>query len=335
MVQDINNKRRYIFSGSLLDRLVDYLLAIDEFEPMDVLVSQLDRAGVNKMLEYMDRGVVKSLFIDSGAYSIHSQGFDKVNKGRFANINEFVDEYIEYVNALDDKIIAVAQVDHIPGVFKQPKKPEDYIESAEMSWENYLYMRPKMKSPEKLIAVQHEGESFDHLRRMVDWRGENGEKLDYCGISPSNDRPVSEKDIYLANVYDFLKKTSQPDIHTHLFGYTSLPGLPKFPWYSVDSVSHRLRGAYAKAFTRRWGTISLSKTRDCKTRTDFPFYEACDKETLKEFMDLIEHYHLTLDQLINDSCARTAFDIVEIQQYVKENPYQPSNRAVSRKLFQL
>ena len=335
MTADINGKRRYIFSGSLLDRLVDYLLAIEEFEPMDVLVSQLDRTGINKMLEYMDKGVVKSLFIDSGAYSIHSQGFDKVNKGRFANINEFVDEYIEYVNSLDDKIIAVAQVDHIPGVFKQPKKPEDYVESAEMSWENYLYMRPKMKSPEKLIAVQHEGESFDHLRRMVDWRGENGEKLDYCGISPSNDRPVSEKDIYLANVYDFLKKTSQPDIHTHLFGYTSLPGLPKFPWYSVDSVSHRLRGAYAKAFTRRWGTISLSRTRDCKTRTDFPFYEACDQATLKEFTDLIDHYHLTLDQLIDDSCARTAFDIVEIQQYVKENPYQPSNRAVSRKLFQL
>lgn len=334
-MDNINEKRRYIFSGSLLDRLVDYLLAMDEFEPMDVLVSQLDRSGVNKMLEYIDRGVVKSLFIDSGAYSIHSQGFDKVNKGRFADINGFVDEYIEYVNALDDKIIAVAQVDHIPGVFKQPKKPEDYIESAEMSWENYLYMRPKMKSPEKLIAVQHEGESFDHLKRMVDWRGPNGEKLEYCGISPSNDRPVSEKDVYLANVYDFLKKTSQPNIHTHLFGYTSLPGLPKFPWYSVDSVSHRLRGAYAKAFTRKWGTISLSKTRDCKTRTDFPFYEACDTATLKEFTDLLAHYHLTLDQVIEDSCARTALDIVEIQQYVKEHPYKATNRSVSRKLFSL
>lgn len=332
---DINEKRRYIFSGSLLDRLVNYLLAIEEFEPMDVLVSQLDRAGVNKMLEYIDRGVVKSLFIDSGAYSIHSQGFDKVNKGRFANIDGFIDEYIDYVNALDDKIIAVAQVDHIPGVFKQPKKPEDYIESAELSWQNYLYMRPKMKSPQKLIAVQHQGESFENIQRMVDWRGPNGEKLEYLGISPSNDRTVSEKDKYLTNVYDFLKHTSQPNINTHLFGYTSLPGLPKYPWYSVDSVSHRLRGAYAKAFSRRWGTISLSKTRDCKTRTDFPFYEACDKATLQEFKDLLAHYHLTLDQMIEDSCARTAFDIVEIQQYVKEHPYHPANVATSRRLFQL
>lgn len=320
----VKDQRRYIFSGSLVDSMCDYLLAIEEFEPMDVLVSQLDRAGVRKMLENIDRGVVKSMFIDSGAYSEHSQGI-KID----------VDEYIDYVNGLDDKIIAIAQVDHIPGVFKQPKKPEDYVESAELSWENYLYMRPKMKSPEKLISVFHMGEAFSSLQRMVDWRGANGEKLEYCGISPANDRAVSDKDVYLANVYEFLKSTSQPDIHTHLFGYTSLPGVPKFPWYSMDSVSHRLRAAYAKMYTRKWGIISLSRKRDCKTRTDFPFYETCDKATLQEFKDFLAHYHLTLDQVIEESSARTAVDIVEVQQYVKEHPYHPSNRVVSRKLFNL
>ncbi len=331
----INDKRRYIFSGSLVQSMVDYLLAMDEFEPMDVLVSQLDRAGVRKMLEYMDQGAVKSLFIDSGAYSIHSQGFEKVAKGKFSTIDAFIDEYIDYVNELDDKIIAVAQVDHIPGVFKQPKKPEDYVESAELSWENYMYMRPKMRSPHKLIAVQHQGEAFENIKRMVDWRGPNGEKLEYLGISPSNDRSVGEKDIYLANVYDFLKKTSQPEIHTHLFGYTSLPGLTKFPWYSVDSTSHRLRAGYCKIFTRKWGTISLSPTRDCKTKTDLPFYETCDKATLQEFKDLLTHYHLTLDQVIEESSARTAMDIIEIQQYVRENPYRDVNRVKSRRLFEL
>ena len=120
---DANSQRHYVFSGSLTTQMCDYLLAIEDFEPMDVLVSQLDRAGVNKMLECIETGVVKSLFIDSGAYSIHSQGFEKVAKGRFTKIEDFIDEYIDYVNELDDKIIAVAQVDHIPVVFKQPKKP--------------------------------------------------------------------------------------------------------------------------------------------------------------------------------------------------------------------
>ena len=321
---DANSQRHYVFSGSLTSQMCDYLLAIKDFEPMDVLVSQLDRAGVKKMMECMEIGVVKSLFIDSGAYSEHSQG-----------IKLDVEEYIDFVNGIDDKIIAVAQVDHIPGVFKQPKKPEDYVESAELSWENYLYMRPKMRSPEKLISVFHQGESFDHLQRMIDWRGDNGEKLDYCGISPSNDRAVSEKDVYLNNVYDFIKHTSQPNIHTHLFGYTSLPGLPKYPWYTADSVSHRLRAAYNKVFTRKWGTISLSRTRDCKTRTDLPFYETCDADTLKEFKELIASYNFTIDQLVEESSARTAMDICEIQKYMNENPYRSSNRAISRKLFDL
>lgn len=315
----------YIFSGSLTNEMADMLSNIEVFEPMDVLVSQLDRSGIKSMLQYADRGIVKSLFIDSGAYSEHSRGI-KID----------VDEYIDFVNSIDDKIIAVAQVDHIPGVFKKAKKPEDYVESAKLSWDNYLYMRPKMKSPEKLISVFHQGESFDHLKNMVDWRGPNGEKLDYCGISPSNDRPVSEKDVYLSNVYDYLKKTSQPDIHTHLFGYTSLPGLTKFPWYSADSVSHRLRAAYNKVFTNDWGTISFSRTRKAKTAADRCFLEVADADTLAKFKEYISsRYHFDVEQLVESSAARTAVDICEVQRFIRENPYKPTNLKRAKKLFSI
>ena len=91
------------------------------------------------MLNYLNQGVVKSLFIDSGAYSVYTGKKDKID----------VDEYISYVDSLDDYIYAVAQVDTLPGKFGQPKYSQDYIESADKSWENYLYMRSKMKSPEK------------------------------------------------------------------------------------------------------------------------------------------------------------------------------------------
>lgn len=331
----IGSEQRYIFSGSLVNSMIDGLLNAPQFEPMDVLVSQLDRSGVDTMLKHMERGVVKSLFIDSGAYSVHSQGFEKVSKGRFATFDEMVDEYIDYVNSLDDKIIAVAQFDHIPGVFKQPKRPEDYVESAKLSWENFLYMYPKMKSPEKLIAVYHQGESFEHLGRMLDWKDPNGNPLPYIGISPSNDRSVAEKDVYLKEVYDYIAKSSNPNVKTHLFGYTSLPGLPKFPWYSADSTSHRLRAAYNKVFTIKWGTISLSTTRETKTKTDKAFQETADPVTLKEFTDIVESYNLTLDLMVNESWARTVFDILQLQQYMRENPYKATNLKRQKKLFDL
>lgn len=333
MSYTIGSEQRYIFSGSLTQSMCDALLKAPQFEPMDVLVSQLDRSGVEAMLKHMEKGLVKSLFIDSGAYSIHSQGFEKVSKGRFNTIDEFIDEYIDYCNNLDDKIIAVAQVDHIPGVFKQPKKPQDYVESADMSWENFLYMYPKMKSPDKLIAVFHQGESFDHLGRMLAWKDPNGNRMSYVGISPSNDRSVSEKDVYLKEVYDYIAKSDNPNVKTHLFGYTSLPGLPKFPWYTADSVSHRLRAAYNKVFTIKWGTISLSMTRESKTKNDRMFLEVADPQTVKEFTELVESYNLTVDDLVNESWARTAFDILQIQEYCRTNPYKKSNMLRSKKLF--
>ena len=45
---------------------LEYLKKVPSFQPIDVLVSQLDRPSINKMLNYLNQGVVKSLFIDSG-----------------------------------------------------------------------------------------------------------------------------------------------------------------------------------------------------------------------------------------------------------------------------
>lgn len=334
----MNWENRYIFSGSLSSRMVDGLIRLHEegkFEPMDVLVSQLDRSGVNQMLDLSEKGIVKSLFIDSGAFSIHSLGFEKVAKGKFATIDDFIDEYIDFCNGIDDKIIAIAQVDHIPGVFKQSKNPEDYEESVRLSWENFQYMLPKVKSPEKLLYVFHQGESFDALGKILDWRDENGKPIQYLGISPSNDRAVGDKDVYLKEVYDYIAKSSVPDIRTHLFGYTSLPGLPKFRWYSCDSTSHRLRAAYNKCFTRKWGTISFSQTRNARTKTDMSFPDICDADTLKELKELLDYYGYTIEDMQNESSARTVVDICETQKFVKENPYNPKAIFRTRKLFSL
>lgn len=333
MSYTIGSEQHYVFSGSLTTEMVDHLLAAPQFEKMDVLVSQLDRSGLSKMIEYMDKGLVRSLFIDSGAYSVHAQGFEKVSKGRFATFKEMVDEYIEYVNGLDDKVIAVAQFDQIPGEFKKAKRPEDYKESAEKSWENFLYMYPKMKSPEKLIAVFHQGESFEHLGHMLSWKDPSGKPFSYVGISPSNDRSTGEKDVYLKEVYDYIAKSDNPNVKTHLFGYTSIPGLPKFPWYTCDSTSHRLRAAYAKIFTIKWGTISLSVKREAASKADRAFQETADPATLKELTDIIESYNLTLDDVVNESWARTVFDVLQLQQYIRENPYKPHNLVRQKKLF--
>ena len=331
---EFNDIRRYVFSGSLTNAMSDYLvefMKMGKFEPIDVLVSQLDRPGIKAMLKHAEKGIIKSMFIDSGAYSEHSQGI-KID----------VDEYISYVNGLDDHICAVAQVDHIPGVFKQAKKPEDYVESARLSWENFLYMYPKMKSPEKLVAVFHQGESFEHLKNMLEWKDPNGKPLQYIGISPSNDRTVQDKDIYLRDVYSFIAKSNNPRVHTHLFGYTSMPGLSKFPWFSCDSVSHRLRAAYNKMFVSYLknsnggdgDVISFSKTRIAKDKASQCYLDICDESSLKVFKEFLKGYGVDdPERLCDDSSLRTAIDMCEVQKFVKSHPYVPQAVWRPRQLF--
>ena len=48
---------KYYFSGSLSIQMVEMLSKMPNFEPIDVLVSQLDRGSIKKMFEFQDQGL--------------------------------------------------------------------------------------------------------------------------------------------------------------------------------------------------------------------------------------------------------------------------------------
>lgn len=313
----------YFFSGGFTKQMRDYLVQMPGFEPIDVLVSQLDRSSIEQMLQYQKEGVVNKLFIDSGAFSVHT-GKAKVD----------LEEYIDFLNSIDEHIDVCAQLDTIPGQFGKPKSASDYIESSQKSWENYLYMRSRLKSPHKLTPVYHYGEPISALQNMLEWRDENGRPVEYIGLSPANDTAQKVKNQYLQNMYDIIKKSSNPDVKTHLYGMTSLDALTKYPCYSADSISHRLQSAYNKIYTRKWGTISLSKkSRTSKTKSNMSFLETADDITLKEFESFLANLGFTIEEVEESNAARCVICMYEIQQFLKENPYKSDNLKRSKKLF--
>ena len=316
---------KYYFSGSLSIQMVEMLSKMPNFEPIDVLVSQLDRGSIKKMFEFQDQGYVNNIFVDSGAFSFHT-GKAKLD----------LEEYIEYLNSIDDRLTVYAQVDTIPGKFGQPKSHQDYIDSAQKSWDNYLYMRTKLKSPKKLTPVFHYGEDFDNLRRMLEWKDENGEHIDYIGISPANDSPQKVKDLYMKNVYEIIAKSSNPKVKTHLYGMTSINGLSKVPAYSADSISHRHIAAYNKILVPKYGVISLTdRARSSTSKSGLSFIHTASPEDLKEVEDYIISLGTTFDELKESSYARCAVTMYTILQEIKENAYQPKNVIKSKKLFSL
>lgn len=315
--------QKYFFSGSLTRSMIEILSKMPDYKPIDVLVSQLDRSAIKSMIQYKSEGLVNDLFIDSGAFSFHT--------GK-ATLD--LEEYIEFLNSIDDKIFVCAQVDTIPGKFGQPKSRQDYIDSADKSWKNYLYMRTKLKSPKKLTPVFHYGESFDALKRMLEYRDENGDPIDYIGISPANDTSQKVKDMYMREVYDLIAKSSNPNVKTHLYGMTSISGLSKVPAYSADSISHRHISGYNKIWVPEFGVISLSKrSRTSKSKSNLSFVDTADADSVKKLNDYLNHLGVTLEECENSSSARCAVTMYTILQLIKDNPYKPENVVRTKKLF--
>lgn len=319
---------KYVFSGSLVTEMHDLLKAVPGFGPIDILVTQIDRSGVKQAIEYKKEGFCRWFFLDSGAFSVHT-----------GKAKTTIDEYIDYVNSIDEYVDVCAELDTIPGKFGQPKTPEDYKESARKSWESYLYMRTKMKSPHKVMPVFHYGESFDALSNMLEWTDENGNHLDYIGISPANDATQSEKNIYMGEVADHIAKSSNPNVKTHLYGMTSLDALSKYPCYSADSISHRLISAYAKVFSYNFGVISVTKKqRTSAHKTDLSFLETADEYNINKLRKEAEEMGLTLEMLQDNPSARVVFNMRNIQKAVGKGgkyEYKPTNLKKQKKLFSI
>lgn len=329
---------RYVFSGSLTHKMHDMLLAADDFEPLDILVSQLDRNGIKQAIKWKHEGFCRWLFCDSGAFSVHT--------GK-AQITQ--DEYIEYINSIIEDIDVFAQLDTIPGKFQKPKSSQDYIDSAESSWENFLYMRENVKDKNKIMPVFHFGEDIKYLKRMLEFRDEFGNGLDYIGLSPANDASVQDRMLYLQNMYDIIKASSNPNVKTHVYGFTSLTAMSKFPCYSADSISHRLISGYNKLLSRNFGIISMSKKpRSVKTKSNLSFLETADEYNLDILKSELNDMGINLeyakqfefegsdiiDWLSEDNNIRVVITIKNIQYLVKTKyKYKEENLVKQKRLF--
>lgn len=221
----------------------DLVLAYKLNNNINQLFSQLnERKSIENWISNVSHNSGK-LFIDSGAWSAHSKG---------KQID--VDEYVSFINKYDDYITIFAQVDKIPGEFRKHKTIEQKLEAPKLSWENYLYMKDRVVSRDKLLPVFHQGEDFKWLEKILEYRHEDtGKPIPYIGISPANDSPIPGKLAYIDKCFEIIKKSSNPNVKTHAFGMTSLNILEKYPFTSADSTTYlmaALNGEICTSFGR-------------------------------------------------------------------------------------
>jgi hypothetical protein len=161
-------------------------------------------------------------------------------------------------------------------------------------------MYEKLKSPNKLLPVFHQGEDFRFLRQIL----EHEPKVVYMGISPANDLSQKRKNPWIKKCFNIIERSSNPDIKTHSLGMTSLPALKRMHFYSADSTAWVSGGKSGRIITR-FGSLHISKNGESK----FNHVVNLSEHKRKIIIDEIEKYGYTLEGLINDYKDRLKWNI--------------------------
>ena len=283
------------------------------------LLSQLnDRGTIEEWAQALrqNRNCKSKLFIDSGAFTAHTKG---------AEID--VDEYIQFLNNNEDIFTVYAQVDKIPGTFGIPYTKEQLLEAPKLSFENYLYMAPKLKNKDKLIPIFHQGEDFKWLKNMLEYTDENGKHIPYIGISTRNDCPRAFKYEWLRNVFDIIARSSNPNVKTHAFGMTSFPLLESFPFTSADSTAWIMVSVNGNIYTDI-GTILISD----KSESNPSHYKYMTPEKQAHIKIYVEERGFTIEELAEDYKQREMFNIEYMEEWAKNYTYKGGNLTIN-KLF--
>lgn len=158
------------------------------------------------------------LFLDSGAFSAHTQGI---------NINLL--EYIAFIKENIEYIHTYANL--------------DVIGNPEETWKNQLRMEKAGLTP---LPCFHYGDDEKWLKKYLD-RGYSyialGGMVKTPNLIPWLDR------IFLKYL---LTPQKTPAVKVHGFGLTSVPLMLRYPWYSVDSTSWVMCGRMGGIFMPMW-----------------------------------------------------------------------------------
>jgi hypothetical protein len=232
-----------------------------------------------------------TLFLDSGAFSMYTQG-----------VAVDLDKYASFVNKRTDLWDVVSNLDHIGAGGEQK------------SYENQKYLESVIPNA-KVIPVHHARDSDDWLLRYLD------EGYDYIALGGM----VPESTGYLLNWLDRIwdKYLALPDgsarIKIHGFGLTRFDLMERYPWFSVDSTSWVQTGMFGGILVDvddRVYKIDVSNSSPSKKKRDKHF-DTLDPVTHGYVVDYIQSLGFDMEKLGLSYGYRDEWNITFFRRYMQ------------------
>ena len=174
------------------------------------------------------------IFLDSGAYSLFMNHVKKGDGYAFYDSQEFwdyVDSYAAFVKRHRDIIRTYVSV--------------DVIRDPERSWAVQRYLEDEHGL--RPLPVYHYGEDIKWLKKYMD---------NYAYIGTGGLAGNDTKHTFISHgdrMFRLLcNSRGKPKVKVHGFAMTSPEMVARYPWYSVDSATHRLQAAYGFIFVPRF-----------------------------------------------------------------------------------
>lgn len=264
----------YYFAGSAFKEASDLTIELNA----NILRSfATDKADILEWIEARKNGWTGKFLIDSGAFSVFKSG---------ATID--VDEYIDYLNKIDEYYTFAIQLDTIPGKWGVPRTDADVIDACDKSWENYEYMYPKMNKPTKLCPVFHMGEPMYALHRILD------SKYEYECICISGSKDLSkEQRMDWYEIVIPVVKDKRPNVKIHGLGIGDIRVAEKIPFTSIDATSWILLGAMGKIYSPL-GQVTISNYVG-RVKGDFDNIVNLSEQSQKQIKDWITQCGYTFE----------------------------------------
>ena len=301
------------FAGWCNDDIMEIIINND----YNQLLSNInERDQIYKYIEAKKIGWKGKLLIDSGAFSIHKSKKEVP-----------LQDYIDFLNANHEYLDYYIQLDDIPGEWGRKPTPEEVADSPKKTWENYLYMVDRLVEPKKLLPVFHQGEDFDYLRQMLEYRDKDGNPIEYICISSNKSLDAKRRYEWYKRCYDVIERSSNPNVKTHSLGTQSQKHINSIPFTSADATSWILSAGNGTLFTK-YGTLYVS---DHGLNLKKNIANGIAVDTIKEYF---ESKGFTLDELASSSLERVKWNLMYLGDWAKyERKYIGPKSFKIRRLF--
>lgn len=255
------------------------------------------------------------IFVDSGAYSVHHSGKE---------IN--IDEYITFINE-HPSVTLYAVLDKIPYPVVNTETVKD---SAETTWNNYVYMLSKVKREywDKIVPCYHFGEPVEYLHRIID--GIDGYRPNYMAFGGRAGVTKDNLHKALHTFFNEIKQSSNPNIKVHGFGITQFETCDLFPFYSGDSTTWLQTGKFGRIHTKIGRTtvcVSVEGENGDRHINKYPQYmQDMIREEIKE-------NGFTYEDLATKQKSRHLYNFLFFKKWADNFEFKPKIETTRGSLF--